>query len=221
AAAGAEVVLTARTAEAATQAAAELSSAGGKLRGVALDVAEAASLEAVLPGLIEDYGTIPLLVNNAGITRDNLLLRLKPEDWDLVVRTNLSGAYRTCRALLPAMIRARYGRIVNVSSVIAGAGNAGQTNYAAAKAGLEGFTRSLAREVASRNVTVNCVAPGIIDTEMTQALDEETRRRLLGQVPLGRLGQPADVAGAVRFLLGPAADYVTGITLHVNGGMYM
>jgi len=160
-------------------------------------------------------------VNNAGITRDDLLLRMKWEDWNEVLQTNLSGAYRLCRAVTPSMIKARYGRIVNVTSVVAATGNPGQTNYAASKAGIEGFTRSLARELASRNVTVNCIAPGFIDTDMTRELDDRARGRLLDQVPLKRLGTPADVAAAALFLAGPGAGYITGITLQVNGGMAM
>jgi 3-oxoacyl-[acyl-carrier protein] reductase len=160
-------------------------------------------------------------VNNAGITRDNLLMRMKKEDWDEVIDTNLSGIYRVCRSLVPSMVKARYGRIVNVTSVVSRSGNPGQANYAAAKSGAEGFTRSLARELASRNITVNCVAPGFIDTDMTQKLTEAQRETLLTQVPLKRLGTPEDVAHGVTYLLSDAASYVTGITLDVNGGMYM
>ena len=219
--AGAEVALASRSLEASEAAAAEIRAAGGRARALAMDVSDDEAVESAVQGLLADCGTIPLLVNNAGITRDCLLLRMKKEDWDLVLETNLSGIYRLCRAVLPSMIRARYGRIVNVTSVVAQAGNPGQVNYAAAKAGVEGLTRSLAREVASRNITVNCVAPGFIDTDMTRALDEAARRRLLDQVPMKRLGRPEDVAAAVLFLLRPEAGYVTGTTLHVNGGMYM
>lgn len=221
AAAGAEVIASARRLEDARSIAAEIVQSGGQVRPVALDTASDASVEAAASELLDHYGTIPLLVNNAGIARDNLLLRMRKKDWDLVIDTNLTGIYRLCRALVPSMVRARYGRIVNVTSVVARIGNAGQVNYAASKAGAEGFTRSLARELASRNITVNCVAPGFIDTDMTRALPEEARKRLLDQVPLGRLGAPADVAAAVRFFLGDEASYITGTTLDVNGGMYM
>lgn len=192
-----------------------------RIEKVPMDVSDDASVEGAVRDLQKRYGTIPLLVNNAGITRDNLLLRMKNEEWDKVIATNLTGTYRLCRALIPAMVRARYGRIVNISSVVARLGNAGQVNYAAAKAGVEGLTRTLAREFASRNVTLNCVAPGFIDTAMTRALGEEARTRLLELIPMKRLGTPADVASAVLFLLGEGASYVTGTTLYVNGGMYM
>jgi 3-oxoacyl-[acyl-carrier protein] reductase len=160
-------------------------------------------------------------VNNAGITRDNLLMRMKSEDWNAVIDTNLSGLYRLCRAVVPSMVKARFGRIVSITSVVAHIGNAGQANYAASKAGIEGFTRSLARELASRNVTVNCVAPGFIDTDMTRALTDAQRQALLAQVPLGRLGTGEDVASAVCWLMGAGASYVSGVTLDVNGGMAM
>jgi 3-oxoacyl-[acyl-carrier protein] reductase len=221
AAAGADVVLTATTKEAAEDAAAELARSGGRVRGEVLDVRDAEQVETRVRGLLEDYGRIPLLVNNAGIARDSLLVRMKAEEWDGVLSTNLAGTFRMCRALVPSMLRARYGRIVNITSVVASAGNPGQANYAASKAGTEGFTRSLAREVASRNITVNCVAPGFIDTDMTRTLDEKARARLLEQVPMNRLGSPAEVAAAVLYLLSDGAAYVTGTTLHVNGGMYM
>jgi 3-oxoacyl-[acyl-carrier protein] reductase len=219
--AGAEVVLASRTEESAETAASEIRDAGGKARGVALDVASDESVEGRIAALLDDYARIAILVNNAGITRDNLLLRMKREDWDGVLQTNLSGVYRLCRAVVPSMVRARYGRIVNITSVVAGIGSAGQTNYAAAKAGIEGFTRSLAREVASRNITANCIAPGFIDTDMTRGLDDEIRERLLDHVPMKTLGSPKDVAAAVRFMVGAGADYISGTTLHVNGGMYM
>jgi 3-oxoacyl-[acyl-carrier protein] reductase len=218
--AGAEVVLTSRTSEAGEAAAEEIRTAGGKARNVVLDIADDAAVESVTSELLGDYGTIPLLVNNAGITRDGLLLRMKKVDWDVVIETNLSGMYRVCRAMVPSMFRAKYGRIVNVTSVVAQAGNPGQVNYAAAKAGTEGFTRSLARELASRNITVNCVAPGFIDTDMTRALDDTSRKKLLEQVPMKRLGERTDVAAAVLFLVAHA-DYITGTTLNINGGMYM
>jgi 3-oxoacyl-[acyl-carrier protein] reductase len=218
---GALVLVAARTAEAGRPVVETIEAAGGRARACALDVSDDESVARGVAGLLEECGSIPLLVNNAGITRDNLLMRMKAAEWDLVVGTNLTGTYRTCRALLPSMIRARQGRIVNVTSVVAKLGNPGQTNYCAAKAGIEGFTRSLAREIASRSVTVNCVAPGIIDTDMTRALPDDARKRLLDQVPLGRLGTPEDVAAAVRFLVGDDASYVTGAVLDVNGGLYM
>jgi len=221
AAEGAEVVATARTEEALRETVEEIRAAGGRVRAVALDVADDASVAAVVPGLVEAYGTIPLLVNNAGITRDNLLLRMKKEDWDRVLDTNLTGIYRMVREIVPSMVKRRFGRIVNVTSVVARSGNPGQANYCASKAGIEGMTRSLARELASRNITVNCVAPGFIDTDMTRSLGEDARTKLSDQVPLRRLGTPADVAAAVVFLLGDGASYVTGVTLDVNGGMYM
>ena len=218
---GAEVIVCARGRDGVAAVAEEITTSGGRARTVAMDVADDASVLTGIADLLKDYATIPLLVNNAGITRDSLLLRMKREDWDLVMGTNLTGIYRLCRGLVPSMVRARYGRIVNVTSVVAHLGNPGQANYAAAKAGAEGFTRSLARELASRNITVNCVAPGFIDTDMTRALDEGARARLLDQVPLRRFGKPEDVASAVRFLLGEEASYITGATLDVNGGMYM
>jgi 3-oxoacyl-[acyl-carrier protein] reductase len=218
---GAQVVLTARSEETARRVADELSAEGGRLRGVALDISDDSSVEGAVGALLDDYAKIPVLVNNAGITCDNLLLRMKIDDWDRVLQTNLTGAYRMCRALVPSMVRGRYGRIVNVSSVVATVGNPGQANYCAAKAGIEGMSRSLARELASRNITVNCVAPGFIDTDMTRELPEEARKKLLAEIPLRRLGSGDDVAAAVSFLVGPGGDYITGTTLHVNGGMYM
>jgi len=219
--AGAEVILADLDADGAEETAREINAAGGRARGLLLNVAEDEAVENGVAELLTHYDRIPILVNNAGITRDNLLLRMKQEDWDRVLQTNLTGVYRMCKALVPSMTRAREGRIVNISSVVGSMGNAGQTNYAAAKAGLEGFSRSLAREVASRNVTVNCVAPGFIDTAMTQSLPDAARDRLLAQVPLKRLGRPEDIAEAVLFLVGDGAAYITGATLHVNGGMYM
>ena len=220
AASGAEVVLTSRSSDTGQAAAEAIRASGGKARHVVMDVSDDAAVEKGLKELLDDYGTIPLLVNNAGITRDGLLLRMKKPDWDAVIETNLSGTYRVCRAVVPSMVRARYGRIVNVTSIVARTGNPGQANYAAAKAGTEGFTRSLAREIASRNVTVNCVAPGFIDTDMTRGLDDAARKDLLGQIPMKRLGESQDIATAVLFLLAHAS-YITGATLNVNGGMYM
>ncbi len=218
---GARVVLTGRDPQAATEAARTLASAGGEVHGEAVELADPESIETLARRVDERCGKVSILINNAGIVRDNLLRRMKPEEWDLVIQSNLGGVFRLCRALLPGMIRARRGRIVNISSVIASMGNAGQVNYAAAKAGLEGFTRSLAREVGSRNVTVNCVAPGFIETDMTRGLPATAREKLIEQIPLRRLGRPEDVAGAVLFLVGPGGAYVSGTTVHVNGGMYM
>jgi 3-oxoacyl-[acyl-carrier protein] reductase len=218
---GATVIVTARSVEAAAQTAEAIKGLGGSAQAVALDISDDASVEATMAGVLKEHATIPLLVNNAGITRDNLLMRMKKEDWNEVIDTNLTGIYRVCRSLVPSMVKARYGRIVNITSVVSRSGNPGQANYAAAKAGAEGFTRSLARELASRNITVNCIAPGFIDTDMTQKLTEAQREALLTQVPLKRLGTPEDVAHGVTYLLSDAASYVTGITLDVNGGMYM
>ena len=220
-AAGAEVVCAARSIEAAAATVGAIEQAGGAGRAVAIDVSDNGSVESSIRELLQHYGKIPLLVNNAGITRDTLLLRMKHEDWEAVLGTNLTGAFRVCRALVPAMVRGKYGRIVNVSSVVGTMGNAGQGNYAASKAGIEGFTRSLARELASRNITANCVAPGFIDTDMTRDLGDSVREDLLSQIPMNRLGTSEDVAAAVLFLLSEQASYVTGTTLHVNGGMYM
>ena len=219
--AGAHVLLTARTSEAAENVAAEIRDSGGDARGIVLDVSDYDAVEKGMAELLADYARIAILVNNAGITSDNLLLRMKREDWDRVLQTNLSGVYRLCREVVPSMVRARYGRIVNITSVVAGLGNPGQTNYAAAKAGIEGFTRSLARELASRAISVNCIAPGFVDTDMTRSLDDAAREKLLTQVPLKRLGTPDDVAAAALFLVSAEAEYITGTTLHVNGGMYM
>lgn len=221
AAAGATVIVAARSLEDASRVAGEIEQSGGRGRAVSLDISDDASVASAAKEVLEVYGSIPLLVNNAGITKDNLLMRMKREEWDLVVGTNLTGVFRMCRAFVPAMVKTRYGRIVNVTSVVGKMGNAGQANYGATKAGIEGFTRSLAREIASRNVTVNCVAPGFIDTDMTRAIAEDARTQLTDQIPLKRLGSPADVAGAVRFLLSDDAAYITGATLDVNGGMYM
>jgi len=189
--------------------------------GIRLDVTDGAGVEAAVGAIASRAGDVTILVNNAGITRDNLLLRMKDEEWDAIMDTNLKSAYRLSKAVLRGMMKARHGRIVNVGSVVGVSGNAGQTNYAAAKAALIGFTKSLAQEVGSRNITVNCVAPGFIDTEMTRALADAQRERLLERIPLGRLGSVEEVAHAVAFLASPEAAYITGATLHVNGGMYM
>jgi len=190
-------------------------------RGVVLDVSNGASVEQCFKDVEAHEGTPTILVNNAGVTRDGLLLRMNAEDWQTVIETDLSSVYRTCKAVMRGMMKARRGRIVNIASVVGVMGNAGQANYAAAKAGMIGFTKSLAREVGSRSITVNVVAPGFIVTDMTDALGEEARKALLDQVPLGRLGSPDDIAHAVAFLASPQAAYITGETLHVNGGMYM
>lgn len=218
---GAAVIATARSASAASATVEEIVKAGGSARSLALDIADPRSVETAMAEALREHATIPLLVNNAGITRDNLLMRMKQEDWDQVIETNLTGIYRVCRSLVPSMVKAKYGRIVNITSVVSRSGNPGQVNYAAAKAGTEGFTRSLARELASRNITVNCVAPGFIETDMTAALTDAQRETLLTQVPLKRLGRPEDVASGVAYLLSDQASYVTGITLDINGGMYM
>jgi 3-oxoacyl-[acyl-carrier protein] reductase len=190
-------------------------------RGLRLDVNDAAAVDAAVATLLEDCGALHVLVNNAGITRDTLALRMKDEDWDAVLDTDLKAVFRTSRAVLRPMMKQRYGRIVNITSVVGAVGNAGQANYAAAKAGVAGLTRALAREVASRGITINCVAPGFIETDMTGALSEAQKSALLAQVPLGRLGAPAEVAAAVAFLASPEAGYITGTELHVNGGMFM
>jgi 3-oxoacyl-[acyl-carrier protein] reductase len=216
---GARVIGTATTAEGAASISAALGKQGG--RGAVLDVARADSVDALLADIEAREGAVAILCNNAGITRDTLLLRMKPEDWDVVIQTNLSSVYRLSKAVLRAMMKARKGRIVNITSVVGVTGNAGQANYAAAKAGILGFTKSLAREVGSRGITVNAIAPGFIDTDMTRALAEAQRAELTSQIPLGRLGAPADVAAAVSFLCSADAAYITGETLHVNGGMYM
>ena len=189
--------------------------------GMCLDVTDAASIDATIKAINEEFGIPLILVNNAGITKDNILMRMKDEEWQDVIDTNLTSIYRMSKACMRAMTKARFGRIVNISSVVGSMGNAGQANYAAAKAGLEGFTRALARELASRNITVNAVAPGFIDTDMTSRLPEEHRQHLLAQVPLARLGQPEEIAGMVAFLVGNEGGYITGETLHVNGGMHM
>jgi len=218
---GARVIGTA-TSEAGAQAiTAALAAAGIPGRGVVLDVANAASVEACIKEIESRDGTPSILVNNAGVTRDGLLLRMSADDWQVVIETDLSAVYRTCKAVMRGMMKARRGRIINIASVVGVMGNAGQANYAAAKAGMIGFSKSLAREVGSRGITVNVVAPGFIVTDMTDALGDSAREALLGQVPLGRLGSPEDVAHAVAFLASPHAGYVTGETLHVNGGMYM
>ena len=219
AAAGARVIGTATTAEGAERISATLAGHGG--HGAVVDVADAASVAALFAQL-EAAGEMPtILVNNAAITRDTLMLRMKEDDWDAVINTNLSANFRVTKAVLKRMMKERYGRIISISSVVGQMGNAGQVNYCAAKAGVIGMTKSLAREVGSRGITVNAVAPGFIDTDMTRGLDEAQRTALLGQIPAGRLGSPDDIAAAVLFLASPAAAYITGQTLAVNGGMLM
>lgn len=198
-----------------------LEKSGIKGMGIALNVNDAGQINHTLQTIREKFGEVEILVNNAGITRDNLLVRMKDEEWDDILETDLKSVFRLSRAVLRAMMKARYGRIINISSVVGAMGNLGQANYAAAKAGMFGFSKSLAREVGSRNITVNCVAPGFIDTDMTRALADEFQQSLIQHVPLGRLGRPEEVASAVAFLASSAAGYITGATLHVNGGMYM
>jgi 3-oxoacyl-[acyl-carrier protein] reductase len=198
-----------------------LSAADIKGTGMVLDVNDAKQSEFTVTEIQKQFGDIAILVNNAGITRDNLLVRMKDEEWDEIMATDLKSVYRLSKLLLRSMMKARYGRIINITSVVGVTGNAGQTNYAAAKAGIIGFSKSLAREVGSRNITVNCIAPGFIDTDMTRTLSEQQREALIGQIPLGRLGRSEDVAAATAFLASAGADYMTGCTLHVNGGMYM
>jgi 3-oxoacyl-[acyl-carrier protein] reductase len=216
---GARVIGTATTAEGAARINDRLAAHGG--RGAVLDVVQAASIESLLEDIEAREGAVEILCNNAGITRDTLLLRMKQEDWDSVLDTNLASVFRLSKAVLRGMMKARKGRIVSITSVVGVTGNPGQANYAAAKAGIIGFTKSLAREVGSRGITVNSIAPGFIDTDMTRALSESQRGALDAQIPLGRLGQPADIAAAVAFLCSADAAYITGETLHVNGGMYM
>lgn len=218
---GAIVVGTATTDGGAATIDAYLAEAGNKGAGMRLDVNDATGPDTTISAIHQRYGDVSILVNNAGITRDNLLVRMKDDDWDAILDTNLKSVYRLSKGVLRGMMKARYGRIINIGSVVGVSGNAGQTNYAAAKAALIGFTKSLAQEVGGRNITVNCVAPGFIDTDMTRALGDAQREKLVERIPLGRLGLPEDVAHAVTFLASPAAGYITGATLHVNGGMYM
>jgi len=219
--AGATVVGTATRTEGVAEIEAALAAEGLPGRGAVLNVADPASVEALLADVEANEGPVIILVNNAGITRDGLLLRMKAEDWNAILDTNLSSVFRLSKGVLKGMMKARHGRIISIASVVGLMGNAGQANYAAAKAGIIGFSKSMAREVASRNITVNVVAPGFIDTDMTRALNEDQRAAMAGQIPLGRLGDPADIAGAVLFLAGPGGGYITGETLNVNGGMLM
>ena len=217
--AGAKVIGTATTADGAAAIDARLKANGG--RGVALNVTDPKACEEIIDFIVKDFGGIQILVNNAGITRDQLAMRMKSEEWTDVIDTNLSAVFRLSQAVLRPMMKARSGRIINITSIVGHMGNPGQANYAAAKAGVSGMTRALAREIGSRNITVNCVAPGFIDTDMTRALSEEQQNALKANIPLARLGTPEDVAQAVAFLASPAAAYITGNTLHVNGGLYL
>jgi 3-oxoacyl-[acyl-carrier protein] reductase len=218
---GAVVVGTATSLAGAEAVTAYLQAAGARGIGLALDVNDAAAIDALLARVEGEFGSVAILVNNAGITRDQLLMRMKEDEWDAVIDTNLRSVYRLSKAVLRGMMKQRWGRIVSISSVVGSTGTPGQANYAAAKAGIEGFTRALAREVGSRAITVNAVAPGFIDTDMTAGLAEDYRAGLLAQIPLARLGQPQEIADAVAFLASDRAAYITGNTLHVNGGMYM
>lgn len=219
AALGAKVVGTATSESGAQAIAQRLSAHGGE--GRVLNVTDGAAVDGLIDSIVKTHGSLSILVNNAGITRDQLLMRMKDEDWQAILDTNLTSVYRTSKAVMRTMMKARRGRIINIASVVGVTGNPGQTNYAAAKAGIIAFSKSLAREVGSRGITVNVVAPGFIDTDMTRALTEDQRKSLEGTIALGRLGEASDIAHAVAFLASPAASYITGETLHVNGGMYM
>lgn len=219
--AGATVIGTATSEAGAEAISSGLAEAGVKGKGLALNVTDAAACEAALSAIEKEFGTVSILVNNAGITRDNIAMRMKDDEWDAVIDTNLKAVFRMARLVMRGMMKARNGRIINITSVVGSAGNPGQANYAAAKAGVAGMTRALARELGSRNITVNCVAPGFIDTDMTKELPEAQREALQTQIALGRLGRPEEIAAAVVFLASPSASYITGVTLHANGGMYM
>ena len=218
---GATVVGTATTAEGAEKISAYLTEASVSGKGAMLEVRDQAQVDALIGEIDKAHGAVTILVNNAGITRDNLALRMKDDEWDAVIDTNLKAVFRLSKAVMRGMMKARGGRVINITSVVGHSGNPGQANYCAAKAGVSGLTRSLARELGSRNITVNCVAPGFIDTDMTKALDEKQKEGLVGSIPLGRLGTPADIAAAVAYLASLAASDVTGTTLHVNGCLYM
>ncbi|HJW11493.1 MAG TPA: 3-oxoacyl-ACP reductase FabG [Albitalea sp.] len=220
AARGLKVIGTA-TSDAGAQAISEALAAHPGCRGLCLNVTDGAGVDAAIDAIVKEHGALHVLVNNAGITRDTLSMRMKDDDWDAVIDTNLKAVFRTSRAAIRPMMKQRYGRIVNITSVVGASGNPGQANYAAAKAGVAGMTRSLARELGSRGITVNCVAPGFIETDMTRALSEQQTAALKAQIPLGRLGQASDIAHAVAFLASPQAGYITGTELHVNGGMLM
>ncbi|MEQ7421337.1 3-oxoacyl-ACP reductase FabG [Xanthomonas campestris pv. campestris] len=219
AAQGAKVIGTATSASGAAAIGERLAANGG--HGRELNVTDAAAVDALIDAIGKEFGAVSILVNNAGITRDNLLMRMKDDDWQAIIDTNLTSVFRTSKAVMRGMMKARKGRIINIASVVGVIGNPGQTNYAAAKAGIIAFSKSLAKEIGSRGITVNVVAPGFIDTDMTKALPEDAKTALLQQIALGHLGQPDDIANAVAFLAGPTARYITGETLHVNGGMYM
>ncbi len=219
--AGATVIGTATSQGGADKISAYLAEAGIKGRGLVLDVSSSDSVAACIKAMTDEFGACDILVNNAGITKDTLLMAMKEEQWDAVINTNLSSIYRMSKAVIRGMMKKRKGRIISISSVVGASGNPGQTNYAAAKAGLVGFSKSLAREIGSRNITVNAVAPGFIDTDMTKELDEKQKQALLSQIPLGRLGSAEEIAATVVFLASPAAAYISGETIHVNGGMYM
>ena len=218
---GATVVGTATTEAGAAEIQKAFDDAGITGWGVAANVTDAAACESLIGGVEKKFGPVSVLINNAGITRDNLAMRMKDEEWDLVIETNLKAVFRLAKLVMRGMMKARFGRIINITSVVGEAGNPGQANYAAAKAGVAGMSRALAQELGSRNITVNCVAPGFIDTDMTRALPDAQRDALLGKIPLGRLGQPEEIAATVAFLASPRAGYITGTTLNVNGGMYM
>jgi 3-oxoacyl-[acyl-carrier protein] reductase len=218
---GVTVIGTATSEAGATQISAYLQEAGIKGRGLVLDAGSDASVEAFAKLVQDQFGTVEILVNNAGITRDNLMLRMKEDEWDAVINTNLTSVFRLTRSFLRGMTKSRWGRIISISSVVGSSGNAGQANYAAAKAGMEGFSRALAMEIGSRAITVNCVAPGFIDTDMTRGLSEEHATSLKNKIPLGRYGQPEEIAAVVGFLASAEAGYITGETIHANGGMYM
>ena len=218
---GATVIGTATSESGAAGISDALAQAGGKGRGAVLNVNDAAAADAFIDATVKEFGGLNVLVNNAGITKDQLAMRMKDDEFDAVIDTNLRAVFRLSRAVLRPMTKARGGRIINITSVVGSSGNPGQANYAAAKAGVAGMTRALAREIGSRGITVNCIAPGFIDTDMTKVLPEEQRTALTAQIPLGRLGSPDDIAHAVAFLASPFAGYITGTTLHVNGGMYM
>ncbi len=218
---GATIIGTATTEGGAEQISAYLAEAGFAGKGISLNVCDVAQTDATLAELAKAFGAITILVNNAGITRDNLSMRMGDDEWDAVIDTNLKAVFRLSRGVMRGMMKARFGRIVNITSVVGYSGNAGQANYCAAKSGVAGMSRSLARELGSRNITVNCVAPGYVATDMTHALTDEQKQAMLASIPLGRAGTPEDIAGAVGFLVSPAASYVTGTTVHVNGGMFM
>ncbi|MDR2212481.1 MAG: 3-oxoacyl-ACP reductase FabG [Pseudomonadales bacterium] len=218
---GATVIGSATSAEGAERISAYLAEAGIKGKGLLLDVGSDTSVDAVCKEIQEQFGGVDILINNAGITRDNLLMRMKDDEWDAVLNTNLSSVFRMTRALVRGMMKARWGRIISISSVVGSSGNPGQVNYAAAKAGIEGYSRALALEVGSRGITVNCIAPGFIDTDMTHDLPEEQAKLLLSRIPLGRYGQAEEIAAVAGFLASKEAGYITGETIHANGGMYM